>query len=142
MELWLDSQVLKFIFTSEEIRSNGTPFVSQADDALGARQHLSLERLQEHLATQARLLDAASALVKPGGRLIYATCSVLAAENRGQIAAFLGRPGGAAFTPLAISDIWAATIAAPCPPTPDAYLDLAPDSTGTDGFFVAVLERG
>lgn len=110
--------------------------------ALGARQHLSLERLQEHLATQARLLDEASALVKPGGRLIYATCSVLAAENRGQIAAFLGRPGGAAFTPLAISDIWAATIAAPCPPTPDAYLDLAPDSTGTDGFFVAVLERG
>jgi 16S rRNA (cytosine967-C5)-methyltransferase len=42
-------------------------------------------------ATQARILDALWQVVRPGGKLLYATCSVFPAENGGQIAGFLGR---------------------------------------------------
>ena len=66
-------------------------------------------------------LDAASAFVKPGGRLVYVTCSVLREENDDRVEGFLA--AHAAFVPAA------------------APVRLDPLSTTTDGFFIAVLER-
>src|SRR3546814_9661423 len=50
--------------------------------------------------TQARLLDAAWRVLAPGGALLYATCSILQAENAGQVDAFLARTPDAAAEPL------------------------------------------
>ena len=49
-------------------------------------------------ALQAELLASAAAHVAPGGRLVYATCSILAEENDAVITAFLASPAGAGFT--------------------------------------------
>ena len=51
-------------------------------------------------ALQARLLDRLWTLLAPGGRLLYATCSILHAENAAQVAAFLGRTPDATVEPL------------------------------------------
>lgn len=92
---------------------------------------------------QQRILDSAARLVKPGGRLVYATCSVLPAENGGQIAGFMAAHSG--FTPRPIAEVWAETLgrmpeAGPCPEA-DTMLQLTPATHGTDGFFIAVIER-
>jgi len=55
---------------------------------------------QQRLMTQARLLDACWSMLRPGGVLAYATCSVLAAENGDQIAAFMKRHDDAVIEPL------------------------------------------
>ena len=90
----------------------------------------------ELVPKQARILDAAARLVRPGGRLIYATCSLLQGENEDQIDAFLARQPG--WTVRPISEVW--TLPAPLP-CPDPYLVLTPLQHGTDGFFAAVLDR-
>jgi 16S rRNA (cytosine967-C5)-methyltransferase len=87
------------------------------------------------------LLDRGAALVKPGGQLVYMTCSLLPEEGEDRIAAFLERHP--AFTPTAYKAAWPATEGQP-PKTlslwPD-YLVLSPATHQTDGFFVAVLQR-
>ncbi|MGY6411156.1 MAG: RsmB/NOP family class I SAM-dependent RNA methyltransferase [Alkalilacustris sp.] len=71
---------------------------------------LTPERLAALIDTQADILDRAAALTRPGGRLAHATCSLLAAENAGQVEALLSRhPGWRAiaemrWTPLQRSD--------------------------------------
>ena len=55
------------------------------------RWRLTPERLDRVVALQRRLLDLAAPLVKPGGMLVYAVCSILAREGAGQAADFLGR---------------------------------------------------
>lgn len=71
-----------------------------------AKWRLSPDRLAGLLSSQAAILDRAAALVAPGGTLAYVTCSLLPAENDGQVAAFLDRhPGwragpGRRWTPL------------------------------------------
>ena len=96
-----------------------------------ARWRLTQAHLARLVALQARLLDVAAALVRPGGRLLYVTCSLLDAEGADQIAGFLARHGG-----------WqteAIDVGAGVPR--GAGLRLAPDRDGTDGFFVARLLR-
>jgi 16S rRNA (cytosine967-C5)-methyltransferase len=92
--------------------------------------------VDELTVRQARILDGASTLVKPGGRLVYATCSVLPEENDAIVDAFLGAHGDfaerdAAFL-LAQAHVQLDT---------GARLRLRPDIHGCDGFFAAVLER-
>lgn len=96
------------------------------------------EGLAELVALQARILESAARLVKPGGRLIYATCSLLAAENEDQVARFLAAVPG--FAPLPVAEAWAAAIGGACPGGGD-WLSLTPARHGCDGFFVAVLAR-
>ena len=100
------------------------------------RLRLTVNDLAELLPKQARILDDAERLVRPGGRLIYATCSLLHEENGAQVEGFLARH--ADFAPVEVSRVW--TLPAPCP-SPDPYLVLTPLRHGTDGFFAAVLER-
>ena len=103
-----------------------------------ARWKLTPERLDQLIAEQRRILATAAALVKPGGRLIYVTCSVLNEENKAQADLFLdGQPQ---FHALPIADVWKATIGGTAPDT-GTYLSLTPHRNGTDGFFVAVFEK-
>jgi 16S rRNA (cytosine967-C5)-methyltransferase len=108
-----------------------------------AKWKLTPAYVKELVDLQQRILASAARLVKPGGRLIYATCSLLPEENETQIEGFLARQ--ADFSLLPIADVWRDSVgrhkyAGPCPAT-DAYLRLTPAQHGTDGFFVAVLQR-
>lgn len=58
-----------------------------------AKWHLTPGRLDELTGLQAKILQEARALVRPGGRLVYMTCSLLRAENEDQVTAFLTRHG-------------------------------------------------
>jgi 16S rRNA (cytosine967-C5)-methyltransferase len=105
-----------------------------------AKWRLNMETLRELADLQGRILRSASRLTKIGGRLIYATCSLLPEENEAQIEAFLEASNGA-FTALSVADLWAELVPeTPCP-CPGPYLRLAPHTHHTDGFFVAVLQR-
>jgi len=96
----------------------------------------SVQSLQELTALQARILASASRCVAPGGRLVYATCSVLIEENQAQAERFLAEHPD--FVLLDAAQLLAAR-------TPlqleGPYLNLRPDVHGTDGFFAAVFER-
>ena len=96
------------------------------------RWRLSQGELAKLVALQARLMDMAAGLVRPGGRLVYVTCSLLDAEGAGQVAAFLERHRGAwRAEPLALAAGRAR----------GAGWRLDPAHDGCDGFFVARLER-
>nr|WP_218061535.1 RsmB/NOP family class I SAM-dependent RNA methyltransferase [Ameyamaea chiangmaiensis] len=99
-----------------------------------ARLRLRASDLSELQAKQAEILDRAASLVRPGGRLIYATCSILDDENISQIHAFIGRHSEFRLVPSDSADMPAAFAAC-------ATLSLSPALNGTDGFFAAILER-
>jgi len=92
--------------------------------------------LVELTAKQASILDAASRLVKPKGRLVYATCSLLPDENEAIVEAFL-----AAHPEFHAVDAAKELARAKIPLDTGPVLKLAPDTHGCDGFFAAILER-
>jgi 16S rRNA (cytosine967-C5)-methyltransferase len=100
--------------------------------------------LDQRQKEQAEILDRAVPLLKPGGRIAYITCSVLEEENGAQVNAFLGRHTGFTVTPPAevIGALGerAATFAQAARLS-EVGLLMTPRSTGTDGFFVAMLRR-
>lgn len=106
---------------------------------------LTPEEVERLHALQVRILSQASQLVKPGGRLVYVTCSMLSRENEASVAAFeAAHPEFApvsvasALSDAALNSEGAATLAAKA----DGHrLRLSPASTNTDGFFVALYER-
>lgn len=103
-----------------------------------ARWRLTPEQLSELRVLQDRLLDQAAALVKPGGRLIYATCSLLPCEDEDRVDAFLARDPR--FRPLPVGEVWPG-VATGDVPAEGPWLQLMPHRHGVDGFFVAILER-
>jgi len=96
---------------------------------------LTPETLARRLADQDAVLDMGARFVKPGGRLVYVTCSVLPEEDEDRVAAFLGRCDGFERHPATDDPALAERL------TPEGYLRLTPRTSSTDGFFVAVLER-
>ncbi len=94
--------------------------------------------LAELVVRQRDILASAARLVKPGGRLIYVTCSLLREENEAQAEGFLAASPDFALYPMARA--WAETIGGRAPGGDD-YLRLTPARHGTDGFFVAQFER-
>ncbi|RZJ80451.1 MAG: RsmB/NOP family class I SAM-dependent RNA methyltransferase, partial [Brevundimonas sp.] len=106
---------------------------------------LKADEVERLHALQLRILAQAAQLVKPGGRLVYVTCSMLTQENEATVDAFeAANPG---FTPVAIAELL------DTPTLTDAAretlasasrgnrLRLSPASTHTDGFFAAVYQR-
>ncbi len=84
--------------------------------------------LREVIEKQARILESASRLVKVGGKLVYATCSIFHDENERQIEAFcLAHPEFHLYGDLSSAQ--------------QCYLRMFPHQHDTDGFFGAVLER-
>ena len=99
-------------------------------------QHHDLATLT---ATQDRLLDTAAALLRPGGRLVYATCSLLAEENEQRIAAFGKRHPE--FKPLPPAPILKRRKIALPVDADETHLRLYPHRHDCDGFFAAVFEK-
>jgi 16S rRNA (cytosine967-C5)-methyltransferase len=95
--------------------------------------------LQELSVKQAEILATGAELVRPGGLLIYATCSLLPEENEVQVRAFLDRRPD--FTPLPLPDAWRQAGGSGPPPAEGEFLATSPARHGTDGFFAAVLQR-
>ena len=102
------------------------------------------ESVAELTVRQAAILKSAAGLVRKGGRLVYATCSLLAAENESVVATFLAaHPDFLALSAkevlgkqgIVLGDEELADDAA------GPYLRLLPHRHGTDGFFAAALER-
>ena len=94
------------------------------------------DRIDALAEQQFRILAAASGLVKPGGRLVYATCSLLTAENEAVADRFAA--AHPEFTPISCSKLLAAQrIHLDC----GERLRLWPHEHGTDGFFAAAFER-
>ena len=102
----------------------GTGTWRRNPDARGRLRELDLAEL---VPKQAHILDDAARLVRPGGRLIYATCSIFIEENEAQVDAFLARVPSFTVVPSGLDGA--------------NYLSLTPLRHGTDGFFGAVLER-
>lgn len=94
--------------------------------------------LEEVCKVQQDILQSATRLVKPGGRLIYATCSVFKEENENQIEIFLKSSNH--FKVVCEQKIWNKSHPANCDNN-TSYFRVAPHEDGVDGFFAAVLER-
>lgn len=103
-----------------------------------AKWRLKPADLAELTEIQARILESASRLVKPGGRLVYATCSLLREEDEDQVGRFLEAHGEFSLVPVVRP--WRAVTGRALPCAGD-MLRLTPAKHGTDGFFVAVLQR-
>jgi 16S rRNA (cytosine967-C5)-methyltransferase len=100
--------------------------------------------LELRLKDQAEVLERAVALVKPGGRIAYITCSVLPPENAEQVRSFLTRhPEFAVVPPQQVAGVlWdrAEAFGQAALGSPEGWL-MTPRRTGTDGFFVSVLKK-
>lgn len=113
---------------------SGTGVLRRNPDTSWQLEPADVERMR---AQQAQILDDYAPLVKPGGRLVYATCSVLEAENRGAVDAFLTRhpefsvvPAAEIFARQGLSVAGIGDV-----------LDVDPLHHGSDGFFGCAFVR-
>jgi len=121
-------QRMDVVFVDAPCTGSGT-WRRSPDSKWRLRPNALARRLEE----QQQALALAAALVKPGGRLVYVTCSVLPEENEDAVAAFLG--SYTAFAPVGLEP-------AGLPAHARAIgLQMTPRVTGCDGFYVAVLQR-
>ena len=126
---WIKRQEQKFDRVLVDAPCTGTGTWRRNPDARGRLRESDLAELT---LKQAAILDEAQKTLKPGGRLIYATCSLLNDENEAQMERFLAR------TPT----LQAVPVGAPLPDALHGkWLRLTPHRHGTDGFFAAVLEK-
>ncbi|MDB5405897.1 MAG: rRNA cytosine-C5-methylase [Rhodospirillales bacterium] len=132
---WIKRHAASFDRVFVDAPCTGTGTWRRNPDAKWRLQEKDLAELAE---LQAGILASAARLVEPGGRLIYATCSLLREEDEAQIERFLAATPD--FQLLPIAQVWRQTIGGKCPCAGD-MLRLTPAKHGTDGFFAAVMER-
>ncbi len=105
----------------------------------------TLAQVEQMAVTQAAILQSAARLLKPGGRLVYATCSLLVQENEAVAQAFT--EANKDFTPMVVADVLtglkvdAAATLCSGGDSGQRYLRLWPHRHQTDGFFAAVWQR-
>jgi 16S rRNA (cytosine967-C5)-methyltransferase len=108
-----------------------------------SKWRLKPQDVPERQAEQKALLDLAAPLVKPGGRLVFVTCSILPEEGPDQTAVFLATH--ATFAPVPTETAWReAGLPGEPPPSANGRSDsllLTPSRHETDGFFIAILRR-
>lgn len=90
-------------------------------------------------ATQRQLLLRAAQWLKPGARLVYATCSLLAAENEQQVGWLCEQQPD--LEPVRVNEILGGALGKQVCDATGTWLTVRPDSHGCDGFFLAVLRR-
>jgi 16S rRNA (cytosine967-C5)-methyltransferase len=108
-----------------------------------AKWRLTQKQLDQRIKDQALVLAKGYALAKPGGTILYITCSVLPEENTEQVAAFLKRHPEMRVVPY--KEQWSRTVGGVAPESADGSgetLLLTPARHDTDGFFVAVMRKG
>ncbi|SCZ08076.1 RsmB/NOP family class I SAM-dependent RNA methyltransferase [Microvirga guangxiensis] len=108
-----------------------------------AKWRLRPGSLEVRRKEQATVLDRAADLVKPGGRIVYITCSILPEENDEALSAFMERHAG--FKPIPATDMLSSAGLSRLGEVVRRTkygLQMTPLKTGTDGFYVAVLARG
>jgi 16S rRNA (cytosine967-C5)-methyltransferase len=104
-----------------------------------ARWNVRLGDLAALRATQERLLAMAAGWLRPGARLVYATCSLLRDENEEPIAALLAqRPE---LEVVRLAEVLSADAARPIADASGTFLSLRPDRHGCDGLFAAIVRR-
>jgi 16S rRNA (cytosine967-C5)-methyltransferase len=107
-----------------------------------SKWRLTEKQLAQRIGDQKAVLERGAALVKPGGRLLYITCSLLPEENDDQVAAFLAAHRDFATVPY--RDQWKSAIGTEPPSSAGSAADmllLTPLSHATDGFFIAPMRR-
>ncbi|WFE87567.1 RsmB/NOP family class I SAM-dependent RNA methyltransferase [Roseibium porphyridii] len=107
-----------------------------------SKWRLSERALEDRIKDQRHVLENAKKYVKNGGRLVYATCSVLREENQSQSEWFLEQ--NPEFQALSALDIWKELLpekALPDHVSESGSVMLTPHSTGTDGFFISVFKK-
>ncbi len=131
---WLRRQKETFDLVLCDVPCSGTGTWRRNPDMRWHTYGPSLEELTE---IQADILDRVMHTVKPGGKLVYATCSLLRAENEDQVAKFIEKYPEFELCPL--NDIWPRPELNPCPD--QNVMRLSPYQHQTDGFFAAVLMK-
>jgi 16S rRNA (cytosine967-C5)-methyltransferase len=114
----------------------GTGTLRRAPDL---RWRLADNEVERYHTRQAALLERAIEAVKPGGFLIYATCSVLREENEAVVQRVLD--ANPRLDPAPLAAVWGEALAAHFGATHQARIGPGPDADGTDGFYVARLRR-
>lgn len=104
-----------------------------------ARWRLRPPDLRALEAQQQDLLDRAAAALRPGARLVYATCSLFAAENGRAVEALRTRRPD--LEPVRLAEVLGGAAAAPIADATGTFLQLRPDQHGCDGFFAAILRK-
>jgi 16S rRNA (cytosine967-C5)-methyltransferase len=112
-----------------------------------AKWRLKEAALALRVAEQDAILQDGAACLKPGGALVYITCSLLAEENEDRVTAFLASREGTRFSAVDLKPRWRSLFGSAPPAPPPGVGDtmglrLSPRVTATDGFFVAMLRAG
>jgi 16S rRNA (cytosine967-C5)-methyltransferase len=128
-DIWWDGRPFDAILLDAPCSASG--IVRRHPDIRWLRRASDLAQLA---ALQARLLDALWPLLKPGGRLLYATCSVFRCEGQAQIDAFLQRPGAAAAVLHPASPGHLLTV-------PDNPVEATGSEVLHDGFYLALIRK-
>jgi 16S rRNA (cytosine967-C5)-methyltransferase len=134
--VWRPETALDAVLLDAPCTATGT--LRRRPDAAWAKQEGDIASLAD---IQARLLDAAFAMLKPGGRLVYCTCSLEPEEGEDQLAAFLARTPDAVLDPVGMDELPELGEAI----TPEGAVRTRPDlwasRGGMDGFFIARVTR-
>ena len=96
-------------------------------------RYKNLKELEDLPALQLKILETQASYVRPGGTLLYSTCTVLKRENEDVVSAFLAAHGGFTTEPLPLPDVF--------PKNETGMLILIPGEYDTDGFFICRLRR-
>jgi len=126
LDSWWDGQLFDAVVLDAPCSATG--IIRRQPDVLLHRRPQDIDALVQ---LQAGLLDAAWKVLRPGGRLLYATCSILRAENTDQVAAFLARTADAVYRDPGQAYGHAC----------DAGRQWLPGEDGRDGFFYATVDK-
>jgi 16S rRNA (cytosine967-C5)-methyltransferase len=106
-----------------------------------SKWRLTPDQIEARIATQRDILAMAAPLVKPGGRLVYVTCSVLHSENGAQVSAFLGAHPEFADQAVDASAFPGAVTFPQSASRIGLGIQLSPHIHATDGFYIALMQR-
>ena len=96
-------------------------------------RYKNLKELEDLPALQLKILETQASYVRPGGTLLYSTCTVLKRENEDVVSAFLAAHGEFTTEPLPLPGVF--------PKNETGMLTLIPGEYDTDGFFICRLRR-